>query len=318
LPESISAQLLLLLIAVGPACAVSCPGLKGMEVTGGTVTAAEHIEKGATPVGGRGVMAPPLPAYCRVTVVLSSGPDSKITVELWLPEPAEWNGKFLGTGNGSFAGSIAVGDLRTGIGLHYATANTDMGTTGGYAGGTGKPEMIKDWGWRSTHAMTGAGKQITQAYYAHPIAKSYFSGCSTGGHQGLMEAQRFPEDYDGILAGAAGNNRIALHLAFLYYLHVAQDNPGHRISREQGAMIRKAVVARCAGQGSSLPTDDFVANPGTCDFRPDTLQCKPGQDPQTCLTPSQLIMRKKIYAGVQNLSNGHTQGFRGRYEGRGF
>lgn len=297
---------LLLLVAIGPAFAASCEELKGMKVSGGIVTAAEHIEKGSTPAGSRGAIMPPLPQYCRVTANLSFGPDSKIIVELWLPDPAEWNGKFLGTGNGGFAGSIAVGDLRTGIGLSYATANTNMGTAGGYAGGTGKPEMIKDWGWRSTHAMTLAGKEITQAYYMHPIAKSYFSGCSTGGHQALMEAQRYPEDYDGILAGAAGNNRIALHLAFLYYLRVAQDNPGYWMSREQGAMVRKAVLSRCAGQGSGLPTDDFVANPGTCDFKPESLQCKPGQDAAACLTAPQLTMLKKIYAGVQNLSNGHT------------
>ncbi len=297
---------MLLTVAMGPACAASCESLRGMKVSGGTVTAAEHIEKGATPAGGRGAITPPLPQYCRVTAVLSSGPDSKINVELWLPDPSEWNGKFLGTGNGGFAGSIAVGDLRTGIGLSYATANTDMGTVGGYAGGTGKPEMIKDWGWRSTHAMTVAGKEITLAYYAHPIAKSYFTGCSTGGHQALMEAQRYPEDYDGILAGAAGNNRIALHLAFLYYLRVAQDNPGYWMSREQGTMVRKAVIARCAGQGSGLTTDDWAANPGTCDFKPETLQCKPGQDPQSCLTSPQLTMLKKLYAGVQNLANGHT------------
>jgi feruloyl esterase len=199
--------------------------------------------------------------------------------------------------------------LTTGLRLAYATANTDMGTgdaRGRYTAGTGHPEMIKDWGWRSTHAMTVAGKEITEAYYGQTIRKSLFNGCSTGGHQALMEAQRFPADYDGILAGAAGNNRIALHLAFLYYLRVAQDNPGFWISPAQGQAIRKAVISRCAGQGSGLPTDDFVANPGTCDFNPDTLLCKAGQDAATCLTAPQVAMLKKGYAGVQNLANGHT------------
>lgn len=294
---NIAASLALLFIATAPASAKSCEELNGLKVSGGSVTAATHIDN-----------AEPLPKYCRVSATLASAPGSKIIVEMWLPDPAEWNGKFMGTGNGAFAGNIAVDGLRTGLGLSYATANTDMGTSEahGYAGGTGKPEMIKDWGWRSTHAMTVAGKEIAEAYYGRGISKSYFSGCSTGGHQALMEAQRFPDDYDGIIAGAAGNNRIALHLAFLYYLRVAQDNPGYWMSREQGAMIRKKVIERCAGQGSGLPTDDFVANPGTCDFKPETLLCKPGEDAQSCLTAPQLAMLNKIYAGVQNLANGHT------------
>ena len=241
--------IVLVFMAAAVASAKPCDDLKGMKVSGGTVVAAARVDNGMIPGGRGGAAAPatPLPRFCRVSVVLSSGPGSTINVEIWLPDAAQWNGNFLGTGNGGFAGSITTGALVTGLRSYYATANTDMGTAevnGNYNSGVGKPEIIKDWGWRSTHAMTLAGKEITRAYYEEPIKKSLFSGCSTGGHQALMEAQRFPEDYDGILAGAAGNNRIGLHLAFLYYTRVAQDTPGYWFSPAQATAIRRAVIAR--------------------------------------------------------------------------
>ncbi len=287
-----------------------CEAINGMKVTDGVVTSVEQVEKGAPPPAERMTVAnfSPMPGYCRVKATVSSGPGSTIHIEVWLPDPTEWNHKFFGTGNGAFGGTMPIDWLSTGVRLHYATANTDMGTAGagGYDGGIGKPEMIKDWGWRSTHAMTVVGKEITQAYYDQPIETSLFAGCSTGGHQALMEAQRFPGDYKGILAGDPGNYRIGLHLAFLYYARVAHDHPEYWISRDQAAMIRRRVVAHCAGQNSGLPTDDFVANPATCDFDPESLLCSANANAQDCLTAPQLEMLRKIYAGVQNFGNGHT------------
>lgn len=297
-------------VVASSAWAAPCDSLAGLNVTGGKVISAEHVDKGKGPPTERMTVAnfSPMPGYCRVKASVSSGPGSKIQIEVWLPDSEDWNGKFFGTGNGAFGGTMPIDWLSSGVRLHYATANTDMGTAdaGGYDGGIGKPEYIKDWGWRSTHAMTVVGKEVTQAFYHKSIVTSIFAGCSTGGHQGLMEAQRFPDDYKGIVAGDPGNYRIGLHLAFLYYPRVAHDNPGFWISRDQATMVRQRVLARCAGQNSGLKSDDFVANPSTCDFDPQSLLCRAGDDSHTCLTASQLAMLKKIYAGVQNLANGHT------------
>lgn len=294
------------LTIAGTASAKSCEELKGLKVAGGEVTAAEAVTSGS--VGGsRGPAG--LPVFCRVTAMLSGASGSKIGVEAWLPPQVAWNGKFLGTGNGGFAGAIRTDQLAAGLRRNYATVNTDMGTAaagGSYAKGIGQIEMMKDWGWRSTHMMTQAGKEITQAYYGTTIERSYFAGCSTGGHQALMEAQRYPGDYDGILAGAAGNNRIGLHLTFLYYPRLSHDNAGFWFSPAQARAVRTAVVAKCAGQGSGLRTDDFVANPGACDFDPKSVLCRADANPDTCLTAAQIEMLTRVYRGVVNPKSGKT------------
>lgn len=302
----LAAGAILALMMAGTASAKSCEELKGLKLDGGEVTAAEQIASGS--VGGaRGPAG--LPVFCRVTATLSGAPGSKIGIEAWLPLEGAWNGKMLGTGNGGFAGSIRTDQLAAGLRRNYAAVNTDMGTAaagGSYARGIGQTEMMKDWGWRSTHMMTVAGKQITQAYYGATIQRAYFAGCSTGGHQALMEAQRYPNDYDGILAGAAGNNRIGLHLAFLYYPRLSHDNPGFWFSPVQARAVRTAVIAKCAGKGSGLPTDDFVANPGACDFDPKSVLCAVGANPDTCLTAAQVEMLTRVYRGVVNPRNGKT------------
>ena len=123
-------------------------------------------------------------------------------------------------GNGGFAGSISYGALAGGLRRGYAVANTDMGTfpasSANWAAGTGYPEMLKDWGYRSTHEMTLIAAALTRRYYGRPLRRSYFSGCSTGGHQALMEAQLYPNDYDAILAGAPANNRTRLRRGYSF------------------------------------------------------------------------------------------------------
>ncbi len=148
------------------------------------------------------------PAFCRVVLKMTPTSDSKISVEVWMPIQG-WNKKFRGQGNGGFAGVIDYRGLASTVALGYATAGTDTGHVGLFTDGSwalGHPEKVVDFGYRAIHEMTLSAKKIVQAYYGHAPERSYFASCSTGGRQGLMEAQRFPDDYDGILAGAPANN----------------------------------------------------------------------------------------------------------------
>ena len=156
--------------------------------------------------------APAFPAFCRVIAVVRPVADSEIHLELWLPAAETWNGKLLGTGNGGYSGALSYSDLETALRQGYAVAGSDTGHSGGdLKFGIGYPEKIADWAFRAVHVMTDAAKVILRSYYGRFAAHSYFSGRSTGGPQALTEAQRFPEDSDGIVAGAPGANRVRLN-----------------------------------------------------------------------------------------------------------
>jgi hypothetical protein len=142
-----------------------------------------------------------LPPWCQVTATIAPTPDSSIGVQVWLPMQ-RYNGRYLGTGNGGYAGGYFQSELAQGINNGFATANTDMGATGGAGVNgdalVGHPEKWIDFGWRATHLMTTFSQALIQAFYGASANRSYFAGCSTGEQQALMEAQRFPNDYDGI------------------------------------------------------------------------------------------------------------------------
>ncbi len=179
-----------------------------------------------------------LPPFLRVALRATPGPGSDIRHEVWLPE--NWNGRFLGTGNGGIAGSIYYGALADNLRAGYAVANTDMGTSGGVACGVNNPDVHRDFGWRATACMTEAGKILTRAFYDRPIEKSYFFGCSTGGQQALAMAQRCPAAYDGIIAGVPANNRTHLHAYFLW---------GHNTIKHSGVVFERTeleCVTHCA------------------------------------------------------------------------
>ena len=183
------------------ASARSCEEMRAVRVEGMTVTFAESVKAGAEP------KYPKLPAFCRVAATLRPTSDSEIKIEVWMPEGTAWNGKYEGTGNGGWGGSIDQGELAGAVMRGYAAASTDTGHTGGSASfALGHPEKLVDFGWRSVHGMTLAAKSLIAAFYGEGPKLAYFQGCSSGGRQALMEAQRFPEDYDGIIAGATTNN----------------------------------------------------------------------------------------------------------------
>jgi feruloyl esterase len=250
-----------------------------------------------------------LPPFCRVVAHATPSAASNIVIEIWLPETAEWNGKLLGTGNGGFAGTIIYPALAGGLKRGYAVANTDMGTSPagfagvGYQAGNGRPDAIKDWGYRATHEMALLSRTIAEEYYGKQPARTYFAGCSTGGHQALTEAQRYPDDYDAILAGAPGHNRTHLHAMFAS-LALAASAPGAAMTPENLNLWSQSLMKACVGKDGGAPGDAFLTDPTQCTFSPRELLCKAEEDPSQCLQAPQVKALETIYGGTRNPRTG--------------
>src|SRR5689334_19392746 len=202
-----------LVVSVLPSHAATCESLATSAFPNATILSASTQAAGAfTPPGAQSAAAPnpayaSLPAFCRVVASLKPSADSDIRIEVWLPS-ANWNGKLQSVGNGAWAGVIGYAALATALSSGYATAGTDTGHVGNTAKFVpGHPEKMIDYGYRAVHEMTLAAKAMIAAFYGSGPRLSYWNGCSTGGRQGLMEALRYPADYDGIIAGAPVNYR---------------------------------------------------------------------------------------------------------------
>ena len=248
-----------------------------------------------------------LPPYCEVVATIAPTSDSSIGVRVWMPTQ-RYNGRYLGTGNGGYAGGYFQSELADGINRGFATANTDMGATGaaGVNGDTliGHPEKWKDFGWRATHLMTTFSKALINAFYGDPAAKSYFTGCSTGGQQALMEAQRFPYDYDGILAGAPAFNRTHIHTVTVAQYRATHITATAYIPPTKFDVINQAVLAQCRAKDGGTASDAFLTDPRICKFDPATLACPAGLDAPNCLNPDQVAAMKVYYKGSTNLATG--------------
>ena len=240
-----------------------------------------------------------LPAFCRVQAEAKPTADSDITIEVWLPATG-WNGKFRGQGNGGFAGEIDYRSLGLAVMQGYASAATD---TGHAASGTdaswalGHPEKIVDFAHRAIHEMTVIGKDTTNAFYGETAKRSYFSNCSNGGRQALMEAQRYPDDYDGIIAGAPANYWTHLLATALYNAQATTLDPASYIPVSKVPTIAKAVNAACDAQDGVA--DGVLNDPRRCHFAPATLLCKNG-DSESCLTQPQVTALTKLYDGPRD------------------
>lgn len=252
--------------------------------------------RGGAP-GGRGA-APPLmlPAYCRVAMVLTPSSDSHIETELWLPTPEDWNGKFQAQGNGGWAGSITFPAMAQSLLEHYATASNDTGHKGGDpAFGLGHTEKLVDFAWRANHEMTVQSKAIISAYYGKASRLNYWNGCSTGGRQGLMEAYKFPTDFDAVIAGAPANWQTHLHAWDMNVATTAIKNPGMFMTPGKLETLHNAVLAQC--DANDGVRDGIVSEPRKCKFDPSVLLCK-GADSDSCLTQEQVDGAKLVYAAA--------------------
>jgi feruloyl esterase len=279
----------------GLARAQDCASLAKLALPETTIVSAESVTGGTvTPPYGEPVTG--LPATCRVQGILRPTVDSVIRFEVWMPETG-WNHRFLGTGNGGFAGSIYYSQMGGNVKRGYATAGTDTGHQADAEDASWaykQPEKIKDFGWRGLHLTTLRAKQIVAKFYGKGPEKSYFDACSDGGREALMEAERFPADYDGILAGAPANYWTHLVAAGVNESQVMLRDPGGYISSLKLPAITAAVLAQCDAQDGLK--DGILNDPRQCHFDPETLLCKNG-DALSCLTAPQVKTLETIYHG---------------------
>ena len=272
-----------------------------------TVTLAEEVAAGALRLPSNG-MGPPmdvskLPAFCRIAATAKPTADSDIRFEVWLPLTG-WNGKYVGGGNGVWAGSIAYGDMVGPLSRGYATAASDVGHQGSPLDGTflvGHPEKLVDFGHRAVHETAKAAKATIAAFYGQSPSRSLYASCSTGGRIGLMEAYRYPEDYDGISAMAPANPMVPLMVMSVWSGAVTMKDEASRIPPAKLALVGKAALAAC--DANDGVTDGIINNPPACKFDPAVLQCKAG-DAADCLTAAQVTALQAVYAGPRNPRTG--------------
>jgi feruloyl esterase len=277
----------------------SCGDLSKLALPNTTITVAQTVEAGsftapgaASPEGFR-----TLPRFCRVAATLKPTIDSDIKMELWLPSTG-WNGKFEAVGNGAFNGSIGYPAMMAALTRGYATGSTDTGHVGGSANfALGHPEKVIDFGWRAVHEMATTSKKIIAAYYDAGPKVSYWNGCSAGGRQAMKEAQRFPSDFDGIIAGAPGLDWTGRAAQAVRVAKTLEKNDAARLSQAQRQLLHRAVVDAC--DTIDGVKDGLIENPNLCKFDPGVLQCK-DPDGGSCLTKDQAETARLMYSPVSN------------------
>ena len=292
--------------------AADCGSLKSLKLENTTINIAEQVSSGTLTIVESRPSFTGLPPFCRVAGVLRPTSDSAIHFEVWLPAQ-NWNGRLLGAGNGGFAGSIGYDELSAYLKRNFAVAGSDAGHQGNATDATWAyqhPEKVKDFGWRAVHLTRLAAGEIISAYYGKRENKAYFDSCSDGGREALMEAQRFPTDYDGILAGAPANAWSSMLGAGVMVVQTRQSDPRAYFSDLKLPAIQKASLAACDNLDGVI--DGIVNDPAKCHFDPQILLCK-GEETSDCLTQPQIATLNSIYNGIHDASAkisypGFTQG----------
>src|SRR3954453_17731815 len=284
----------------------TCESLAQVKVTNGRVVSAEPVQAGA--------FAPPrasnaattaafttVPAFCRVTLKLTPTPDSDIRVEVWLPVSG-WNRKLQASGNGGLGGTIPYPAMAAAVKAGYAAAGTDTGHVGGNADFVaGHPEKLVDFAYRAIHEMTATAKATAATHYGAPPARAYFNSCSTGGRQALIEAQRYPDDFDGIVAGDASWDQMRLYAARVALNVFVNREPAAVIPPGKYPMIHGAVPPACdANDGVK---DGVIENPARCAFDFSTLTCS-GGDRADCLTKPQVETARAMASPIVDRQSG--------------
>jgi pimeloyl-ACP methyl ester carboxylesterase len=300
-----SAAAIVVCLVVNPSSAagapVVCAALAQLSLPNTTITAAEEIPAGewAPPAGPRQTN---LPSFCRVALTVAP----QILIEVWLPKDT-WNRRYRGEGGGGYAGQISYGGLAAGIRAGYATASTDTGHPASAGGSfalnpdrTLNRQLIVDFAERSLHELALKAKAVISAYYDAAPTFSYWNGCSTGGRQGLMAAQRFPEEYDGLVIGAPAINWDRFIAAELWPQVVMNKTVGSPIAASKLTAVTKAAVAAC--DASDGVADGIIGDPRTCTYDPGALGCKADSDPATCLTAQEADSVRKIWNGPTSAS----------------
>src|SRR2546428_1836588 len=267
-----------------------------------TITSAETVSGTFTPPNG-GMPIEGLPSFCRVTATLKPSAASDIKIEIWMPSSG-WNGKFEGVGNGGLGGTISYtnlpnyidhASLADAIMSRYAGASTDTGHVSSDRTWLANEEKEKDYGYRAIHEMTVTAKAVIQKFYGRAATRSYFNGCSTGGGQALGEAQLYPEDYDGMLAGDSQN--ILTHSRATDIWAFQSVNNENKLSEAALSLVKTTVLKQCGAKDGSLEDGFLLSDRRQCRFTPEQLLCKEGQDPATCLTAPQAKLMMKFSEG---------------------
>ncbi len=288
----------------------TCESLATISLPHTTVTLAQQVPAGSftppaplkTPNVSPVKPIEGLPAFCRVAATARPAEDSEIKFEVWMPV-ADWNGKFEGVGNGGWAGTISYGAMAA-LRQGFATASTNTGHDGAGTDASfaaGHPEKLIDFGYRAVHEMTEQAKAITSAYYHSPPRFAYWNGCSTGGRQALMEAQRFPQDYNGIAVGAPANYWTHLRFGSMWPATADLVDPASYIPPAKYPVINRAALAACDRLDGVK--DGIISDPLRCHFDPGAIACR-GADAADCLTAPQVVAARKIYAGPRNPRTG--------------
>ncbi|KAF8072297.1 tannase and feruloyl esterase [Lyophyllum atratum] len=281
--------------AQGPRSA-ACANLTDLRLPDTTILSASHV----SPLTSLNVSTPRscqtqalvTNSFCRVRLIINTTSTSSLNAEAWLPDT--WFGRFLGLGNGGLGGCIDYLDLDYGTTLHFATVGSDNGHDG--EGGDvylDHPEVINDFAFRGLHVETVIGKQIVQAYYGKPHAKSYYLGCSAGGRMGTQAALKYPEDFDGIVAGAPATNWNSLLGLFVTMAGIvgAPDAPSF-IPPALWDVVANEILKQCDGLDGF--SDEIITEPDSCDFKPEAIQCT-AQTTTNCLSEPQLAVLRKVY-----------------------
>jgi feruloyl esterase len=278
----------------------SCEALGSLSLPEAKITSAQSVAAGDfTPPSGVSPAQPiqNLPAFCRVAATLSPSRDSDIKIEVWMPASG-WNGKFQAVGNGGWSGAINYGGLANAVSRGYASASTDTGHAGGSAEfAFGHPEKLIDFAYRSEHEMSVKARAIIAAFYGSGPKLSYWNGCSSGGKQGLKEAQKYPGDFDGIIAGAPANNWVALLSSDMMNSVAMLQDPASRIPPAKLSLLHKAAVEACDALDGVK--DGLIGDPTKCHFDPAALLCK-GPETESCLSAAQVEAARKLYGPFAN------------------
>ncbi len=282
----------------------SCESLKNLKIPNVTITSTEAGQPGYELPALTGFINTPARKlqvpFCRVQAYSKPTSDSHIGIEVWLPDAANWNGNFLASGNPGFIGSMPSSGLVNVMERGFVAAGTDTGHVDeGFEWAIGHPEKWADWGHRAVHEMVVVTKQLIQSYYGKPVQYSYWNSCHNGGNQGLNEAQRYPEDFDGIVTVDPAYYISHLQAGSLYISWVALkdgiDGPGY-IPPAKLAVINRAALDACDADDGLV--DGLISDPPSCKFDPASIQCH-GPDTASCLTAAQVDTLMKIYTGAR-------------------
>ena len=305
IPVMLGTLITIFVLFVLPAAAQqSCESLMAVKIPNVTITSATAGEPGFELPAQTGFMNVParnIPVpFCRVQAWSAPTPDSHIGIEVWLPDAANWNGNFLASGNPGFIGSMPSSGLVNIMERGFVAGGTDTGHVDeGFEWAIGHPEKWVDWGHRAVHEMVVVTRQLTESYYGKPAKHSYWDSCHNGANQGLNEAQRYPGDFDGIVAADPAFHISHLQAGSLYISWVALkdgvDGPGY-IPPAKLAVINRAALDACDANDGLV--DGLINYPPSCKFDPAAIRCH-GPDAPSCLTDAQVDTVRKIYAGAK-------------------